>query len=187
MAGIYHQWASYQQDSTSSVYSLFWEPYSVWLVSSCLRVSELISNSVIGATIAQVVYVLSASLASASWQATLCTEIVQCATITTACIPHLHPFLVSLESGWLRADEFRRQSTKDLDPSTAPSKSSVRRSVSMSSAAAKPLPSLPSNVELLPTHVANGGWQNEVGALFKARTVDHEQGNETARVVFEGC
>ena len=58
------------------------------------------------------------------WLPTICMEIVQCVSLTTACIPYLQPFLLSLESGILWGDEYRRQSVKD-SPSTSgrPSKS----------------------------------------------------------------
>lgn len=47
------------------------------------------------------------------WPPTICTEIVQCVSLTTACIPYLQPFLLSLESGFLWGDDYRRQSIKD--------------------------------------------------------------------------
>ena len=64
------------------------------------------------------------------WPVLICTQIVQCLSLTTACIPYLQPFLLSLESGFLRGDEFRRQSIKDYTyGSSRPSKStpSTRR------------------------------------------------------------
>ncbi len=58
------------------------------------------------------------------WPTTICTQIVQCVSLTTACIPYLQPFLLSLESGFLWGDDFRRQSTKDSSyTSGRPSKS----------------------------------------------------------------
>lgn len=43
------------------------------------------------------------------WQAVVVAEIVQCLSIVTACVPYLKPFLDSLESGQLRADDLRRR------------------------------------------------------------------------------
>lgn len=45
----------------------------------------------------------------AMWQAVVVAEIVQCLSIVTACVPYLKPFLDSLESGQLRADDLRRR------------------------------------------------------------------------------
>ena len=57
------------------------------------------------------------------WQPTICMEIVQCVSLTTACIPYLQPFLLSLESGFLWGDDYRRQSVKNSsDTSRGPSK-----------------------------------------------------------------
>lgn len=59
-----------------------------------------------------------------SWPATICMEIVQCVSLTTACIPYLQPFLLSLESGFLYGDDYRRQSIKNSSyASGRPSKS----------------------------------------------------------------
>jgi hypothetical protein len=43
------------------------------------------------------------------WQAVVATQIVQCLSIVTACVPYLKPFLDSLESGQMRADDLRRR------------------------------------------------------------------------------
>jgi len=43
------------------------------------------------------------------WPASISTQVVQCLSITTACIPYLKPFLDSLESGLMRADDLRRR------------------------------------------------------------------------------
>lgn len=43
------------------------------------------------------------------WQATLLIQVVQCLSLVTVCVPVLKPFLDSLESGQLRADDLRRQ------------------------------------------------------------------------------
>ena len=58
------------------------------------------------------------------WPPTICMEIVQCVNLTTACVPYLQPFLLSLESGFLWGDDYRRQSVKDSSyTSRKPSKS----------------------------------------------------------------
>lgn len=47
------------------------------------------------------------------WQHSICTQSVQCLALVTACIPYLKPFLDSLESGFLRADDqYRRDTSK---------------------------------------------------------------------------
>lgn len=43
------------------------------------------------------------------WQAVVAMQIVQCLSIVTACVPYLKPFMVSLESGQMRADDLRRR------------------------------------------------------------------------------
>jgi hypothetical protein len=45
----------------------------------------------------------------AMWQAVVAMQIVQCLSIVTACVPYLKPFLDSLESGQMRADDLRRR------------------------------------------------------------------------------
>ena len=58
------------------------------------------------------------------WPPTICMEIVQCVSLTTACIPYLQPFLLSLESGMLWGDDYRRQSIRNTSyTSSRPSKS----------------------------------------------------------------
>ena len=58
------------------------------------------------------------------WPPTICMEIVQCVSLTTACIPYLQPFLLSLESGMLWGDDYRRQSVQNSSyTSSKPSKS----------------------------------------------------------------
>lgn len=53
------------------------------------------------------------------WPLIVCTQIVQCTSITTACVPYLQPFLLSLESGMLKNDELGHQSTKYTHTSSA--------------------------------------------------------------------
>ncbi|KAH9908356.1 hypothetical protein F4778DRAFT_776656 [Xylariomycetidae sp. FL2044] len=49
------------------------------------------------------------------WKITVCAEIVQSCSIATACIPFLKPFLMSLESGFLRADDANRRKESGID------------------------------------------------------------------------
>jgi hypothetical protein len=67
---------------------------------------------VIAASIVQVFYirklVFDEKYLNNVWQVVLSTEIVQTTSIMTACIPFLKPFLMSLESGFLRADNVDR-------------------------------------------------------------------------------
>ncbi|WEW55539.1 hypothetical protein PRK78_000970 [Emydomyces testavorans] len=45
------------------------------------------------------------------WRMSVCTQIIQSLAVVTACIPFLKPFLDSLESGLLRADDQYHRST----------------------------------------------------------------------------
>ncbi|ATY60490.1 hypothetical protein A9K55_005472 [Cordyceps militaris] len=45
----------------------------------------------------------------AMWELTITTAVVTCLSILAICVPNLKPFLDSLESGQLRADDLRRQ------------------------------------------------------------------------------
>ncbi|KAF2197263.1 hypothetical protein GQ43DRAFT_496554 [Delitschia confertaspora ATCC 74209] len=47
----------------------------------------------------------------ALWKWTLTTQIIQCITIVTSCIPYLRPLLESIPSGMYGADELRRRGT----------------------------------------------------------------------------
>lgn len=49
------------------------------------------------------------------WPASISTQAVQCLSIVTACFPYLKPFLTSLESGLIRADDLRRRGGTDVD------------------------------------------------------------------------
>ena len=48
------------------------------------------------------------------WRVVICTQVVQCLSIISACIPYLKPFLESLESGLMRADDLRRRDNTGL-------------------------------------------------------------------------
>ena len=44
-----------------------------------------------------------------AWPATICTQIIQCLSISSACFLYLKPFLDSVESGFIRSDDLRRR------------------------------------------------------------------------------
>ncbi|KAF2794550.1 hypothetical protein K505DRAFT_303805 [Melanomma pulvis-pyrius CBS 109.77] len=73
---------------------------------------------VIAASIVQIIYirrlVFDKDFLNNVWRTVVCTEIVQATSITTACIPFLKPFLMSLESGFLRADDEHRRATAGM-------------------------------------------------------------------------
>jgi hypothetical protein len=45
------------------------------------------------------------------WEWTLATQIIECTTILTSCVPHLRPLLESLPSGLYGSDKLRRRGT----------------------------------------------------------------------------
>ncbi|KAF6221246.1 hypothetical protein HO133_002101 [Letharia lupina] len=47
------------------------------------------------------------------WTVTLCTQIIQCLSIVSACFLYLKPFLDSVESGFIRSDDIRRRGTNE--------------------------------------------------------------------------
>ncbi|KAM3071210.1 hypothetical protein ACMFMG_008802 [Clarireedia jacksonii] len=49
------------------------------------------------------------------WPASISTQVVQSLSIVTACFPYLKPFLASLESGLMRADDLRRRGNTTID------------------------------------------------------------------------
>ena len=44
-----------------------------------------------------------------TWPATICTQIIQCLSISSACVLYLKPLLDSVESGFIRSDDMRRR------------------------------------------------------------------------------
>ncbi|KAL8827336.1 MAG: hypothetical protein Q9191_003246 [Dirinaria sp. TL-2023a] len=44
-----------------------------------------------------------------TWSVTICTQIIQCLSISCACCLYLKPFLDSVESGLIRSDDMRRR------------------------------------------------------------------------------
>lgn len=44
-----------------------------------------------------------------TWAVTICTQVIQCLSISSACALYLKPFLESLESGFIRSDDIRRR------------------------------------------------------------------------------
>lgn len=67
------------------------------------------------------------------WTVILCTQIVQCLSIVSACFLYLKPFLDSVESGFIRSDDIRRRGTNEYfghntgDSSTTRSAFSTRK------------------------------------------------------------
>ncbi len=63
----------------------------------------------------------------------LCTQTIQCLSITSACFLYLKPFLDSVDSGFIRTDDIRRRGTDEFfghttgDSSTTRSAFSVRK------------------------------------------------------------
>lgn len=70
-------------------------------------------DSVIAAAICQIIYLNrikpSGDLTFEIWPVTVCTQIVQCLSIVTTCLVYLRPFLDSLETGFIRVGDLRRQ------------------------------------------------------------------------------
>jgi hypothetical protein len=75
--------------------------------------SVLTPSRTVAAIITQIIYthqkLYSADPTFDTWPVVLCAEVVQCTSTVTACIPNLKPFLESLESGMLRADDLKRR------------------------------------------------------------------------------
>ncbi|KAG9236193.1 hypothetical protein BJ875DRAFT_541535 [Amylocarpus encephaloides] len=67
------------------------------------------------------------------WQTVVCQEIVLATSIITACIPFLKPFLMSLESGFLRADDENRRTAAGLYGSGAKSSRRTKSYIKMKS------------------------------------------------------
>lgn len=71
---------------------------------------------VIAAVICELVYLnhtrRSSDLTFDLWRSALSTQLVQCASILTACIPHMRIFYINSESGMIRADDLRRRAKK---------------------------------------------------------------------------
>lgn len=56
-----------------------------------------------------------------TWPATICTQIIQCLSISCSCCLYLKPFLDSVESGLIRSDDMRRRGS-DYTPGGASTK-----------------------------------------------------------------
>ena len=64
------------------------------------------------------------------WTVRICTQIIQCLSIVSACFLYLKPFLDSVESGFIRNDDLRRRGTGDYNTggsSTTRSAFSIRK------------------------------------------------------------
>ncbi|KAF2756441.1 hypothetical protein EJ05DRAFT_539405 [Pseudovirgaria hyperparasitica] len=74
---------------------------------------------VIGVTTTQIVFLQELNYADDNllqniWKVVICREAVQCSSIMTACIPFLKPFMGSLQSGFLRADDVKRRNAAGI-------------------------------------------------------------------------
>ena len=118
--------------------------------------------SVVVACVAQMVYTVQVAgerdLTFDLWPETICMEIVQCVNLTTACIPYLQPFILSLESGFLRGDDYRRQSTKD-------SSYTSRRPSKAASTSLQPLSNQVSRSQSVPTQPRRSLHHPEEGQI----------------------
>lgn len=69
--------------------------------------------SVVAASICNIVFRIarlpSRDITLVIWPVTICTQAVQCLSIVSACVLYLKPFLESLETGFIRADDMRRR------------------------------------------------------------------------------
>lgn len=54
-----------------------------------------------------------------TWPATICTQIIQCLSISSACFLYLKPFLDSIESGFIRSDDMRRRGSNYISGGTS--------------------------------------------------------------------
>lgn len=94
-------------------------------------------STVIAASICKLVFWNNAKdlqkLGHSPWAVLLCTQVVQCFSIISACFLYLKPFLDSVESGFIRSDDIRRRGTDDFyghttgDSSTTRSAFSIRK------------------------------------------------------------
>nr|KMM73527.1 hypothetical protein CPAG_09815 [Coccidioides posadasii RMSCC 3488] len=104
------------------------------------------------------------------WQMTICTQILQSLAVVTACMPFLKPFLDSLESGLLRADDQYRRSTAkgSYRYNLSGSKSSARRAARREAGEFNELGVLSSN---------HGRARNGHGSQVESGGVDWDESN----------
>lgn len=127
------------------------------------------------------------------WPPTICMEIVQCVSLTTACIPYMQPFLLSLESGMLWGDDYRRQSIQNPSyTSSRPSKSaSTSRQPSSSYASKSPsvpiqprrsvnspehVQSIPPAIAMLPIAAGGRSLRSQLGIAWDSRSGSSQTG-----------
>ncbi|TGO35609.1 hypothetical protein BHYA_0152g00140 [Botrytis hyacinthi] len=88
--------------------------------------------TVVAASVIQIVYtrrlLINDLFLSNIWQTVVCQMVVQSTGIMAACIPFLKPFLMSLESGFLRADDVNRRTAAGMYGSEHNLKSSGKAS-----------------------------------------------------------
>lgn len=84
-----------------------------FVLSIVVTVCSLL-NSVLAPIFAELYFRNTASSTSPNrtfdqWTVVVCSLLVQCLSIVTACQPYLKPFFISLESGMIRVDDTRRR------------------------------------------------------------------------------
>ncbi|KAF2268656.1 hypothetical protein CC78DRAFT_540516 [Lojkania enalia] len=93
------------------------------------RILDIIATGI------QIAYVSSFSSLDPTldlWKWTLTTQVVECITILTSCVPYLRPLLESIPSGLYGADHIRRRTICSSSPSRSKSNASYKLSSIMS-------------------------------------------------------
>jgi hypothetical protein len=93
---------------------VLWRAVIVGRPSLFLRHSKLTEVRDVVATAIQMAYIDGFSSANPTrdlWKWTLVTQIIECITILTSCVPYLRPLLESIPSGLYGSDEIRRRGT----------------------------------------------------------------------------
>lgn len=89
-------------------------------------------SRVVAASVIQIVYIrrllINDLFLNNIWQTVVCQMVVQSTSIMAACVPFLKPFLMSLESGFLRADDINRRTAAGIYESGHNLKTSGRAS-----------------------------------------------------------
>ena len=65
------------------------------------------------------------------WTVKICTQVIQCLSIISACFLYLKPFLESVESGFIRSDDIRRRGTNEYYGHTTGGSSTTRSALSI--------------------------------------------------------
>ncbi|TGO52724.1 hypothetical protein BCON_0136g00190 [Botryotinia convoluta] len=115
--------------------------------------------TVVAASVIQIVYtrrlLINDLFLNNIWQTVVCQMVVQSTGIMAACIPFLKPFLMSLESGFLRADDVNRRTAAGMYGSEHNLKTSGRAT---------------SYIKM-----KNQSWQSREPSAKAGRSVDQEE------------